>query len=183
VPIAELTGYLPSPWYLLAQIATPWLVASFWAGYLCRRAIAGATAGTAVIIVGLISHVAFKSIAYGSSSVRPLLDVIVYWTILGVCLGSAMGVAGVLSHSDLTWIRAYAWALPSAVAAVEAVAIAMGLLSYGVKIAGVVGVSASLMFVIGAARSNVERVAVAGISLVVCGLALFAVVQRVLPLF
>jgi hypothetical protein len=79
-----------------------------------------------VIIVGLISHVAFKSIAYGSSSVRPLLDVIVYWTILGVCLGSAMGVAGVLSHSDLTWIRAYAWALPPAVAAIEAVAIAMG---------------------------------------------------------
>jgi Family of unknown function (DUF6518) len=91
IPVAELTGFLPPPWYFLAQLAAPWLVASFVAGYLCRRVSGAAIAGSTVLAVGLVSQVAYKTIVYGAYSVRPLMNVIGYWVILALGLGSFMG--------------------------------------------------------------------------------------------
>src|SRR5207249_4128919 len=79
VLLAELAGYLPRPWFFLSQMWTPWLLAGFVAGCLCRRPIAGALAGTSVLGAGLAAYVSYKVTQYGAYSVRPLADVWGYW--------------------------------------------------------------------------------------------------------
>jgi Family of unknown function (DUF6518) len=183
IPVAELAGFLPPPWHLFAQLATPWLVASFFAGYLSRRMPGGALSGISILIVGLVSQVAYKTVVYGGNSVRPEQEVAIYWALLAICLGAAMGAAGVVARSDRTWFRAFAWALPTTVATIEMLAISLGRLSYGWRIAVVIGVAAALLFVVGAARSRLLPMFAATATLLLCGFTVFTLLQRAVPMF
>jgi hypothetical protein len=152
-------------------------------GYLCRRAASGALCGIAVLAVGLVSQLGYKTAVYGHNSVRPELEVAAYWAVLAICLGAVMGIAGVLSHTDRTWLRALAYAMPTSVAAVEVLAISLGRLSYGTSIAMLIALAAGILFVLGSARSSIVPMVVACASLIVCGSAVFALVQSGVPIF
>jgi hypothetical protein len=140
-------------------------------------------AGVAVIGMGLTSQTVYKVAVYGDNSIAPSMRAFGYWAILAVFLGSLLGAAGALGSSPDRWIRAFAWALPTAAASDEALAIADGRLTFGAPIAIVVAIIASLMFLVGAARSTTMRMAVATLTLFLGGFALFIVVQRLVPIF
>jgi hypothetical protein len=175
IPLGELAGYLPEPWYLLTQTWTPWVVASFFVAYLFRSAAASIVAGISVIAIGLLSYVAYKAIAYGAFSIRPLGAEVPYLIVFGLGVGAIAGGGAALARDERPWLRAVGWGVPAAAAVAETVSIITGVRDYGVLIALVVGIVAVLVLIAGWLNASPLRLVATTTLMSLCALAVVVV--------
>ena len=126
--VAELAGYLPTPWDYLSQLIYPWLAGAFIAGAAMQRLPHSAAAGAVFIVTGLVANTAFKWLNYGHTAVRPMLEQEwLAWLTLSLVLGVAFGCAG--------WARALGNGLTASAGA--AVLLASGLAEVGADVTGI----------------------------------------------
>lgn len=126
--LAELLGFLPTPWLYLSQVIYPWLLGAFACGAVARSWVRAAAFGVCFIVAGLASNITFKWVMYGYASVRPMLEnEWPAWLAMAVILGCGYGVAG--------WVHATRGGVAEAIAA--AVLVASGLTEAAANVAGV----------------------------------------------
>jgi hypothetical protein len=154
---SELAGELRRPWYYAAQLGAPWLVASFFVGRMCCRTGAGAGGGVAILGAGLLTVAIHRWLDSGVRY-QAAADLSM-WIALALVAGSLLGAAGTMSRDTRPHVRAWAWALPVAIALLES-ALAYVLWS-SAAVAGVDLVLAAVVFGLGARRSSTGRLTAA----------------------
>jgi hypothetical protein len=110
-------------WGAVPKLGLPWFVLALAAGALARRWRWGAVNGVGAIVLGLVSYVVYKDLAYGSTSVAALLrDDADYWLALALGVGVIGGTGGAWMRSREPF-RSIAWGLAGAAACAEGAAL------------------------------------------------------------
>lgn len=104
--LTEMAGYLPRPWDYVAQLATPWILASFLVALLCRRAIGAIIAGALTMQVALTSNATYRYFHYGHAASRIFIYGVPAWLAMAAIGGGIIGLAAYATKDERTWIRA-----------------------------------------------------------------------------